>query len=91
MPRAGHDAAFQLSLAQGTSPVQASIVDGIERSINIEQRNPLLSEADGLALPCRNVVSLRRKHKLGHANPLMKIPSLEGNCEKIAKAVDWGG
>src|SRR6266852_1053355 len=67
VPRAGHDLSVHDALAQRASPVQASIVDGIELATDIGQRNgfalnlklPDRSRRDFIGLCCS-----RKRHLL---------------------------
>jgi hypothetical protein len=73
MPGASDDAALQFSLAQGAAPMKASVVDGIEPSSYIEEGNFLVSQSDGLAPVCWDIVGLCGKHKFRHAKSSLAV------------------
>jgi hypothetical protein len=95
VPRAGHDAALQLTLAQRATAMKAGVVDGKKFSINVKQSDAFFRQAKGFAAASRNVVDLRGEHKLGHTNLLSDFrtentPS-PNKRQRLAKSSDSAG
>ena len=67
VPRAGDDLAGELAFADWSSRVWTGIVDGKERSVHVEQRDPNSVDLDRFSGSRGNVVDSRDSDKISHA------------------------
>src|SRR5262245_20243419 len=65
VPRAGDDAALELALAERTAAVRAFVVDRVEAAVDVEQRQLLPLDGDGLARPGRDLRRRAGLHERG--------------------------
>ena len=67
VPRAGDDLAGELAFADWSSRVWTGIVDGKERSVHVEQRDPNSVDLDRFSGSRGNVFDSRDSDKMSHA------------------------
>ena len=73
MPGTLDDATVQVAFSERASCVRAGVVDGIERSVDVEQRNPDSSDFDDTSGSPRDVFYCRDGKKIRHgADPSSK-------------------
>src|SRR5580765_4132777 len=66
VPRTLDDMAIQLTFSERSSRMRTGVIDGVERSIDIEQCNPGPVDFDSPSSPRRNLFYRRNIHKFRH-------------------------
>jgi len=78
MPWTLDDATIQLAFSKRSSCVRAGVVDGIEGSIDVEQRNPDSPDFDDTSSSLRDFIYCRDGKKIRHALILLLSGTTEG-------------